>query len=190
MSSYRKNGQFLPTPKGVKTPLMLKVEKKLGCTLEEDFEAFYTLKGWGQKRLASRWGVGRNLIFKQGARDSRRCWVQMLGLNPRRLAGDEPRKRGKDEAMCELCGATGVALDGAHWVADAAGGSRASYNILKLCPNCHRKLDRDDIEVVGACREVLLFREAKKLIETGKDTPAKRRRLVELMRAILNRQAV
>jgi hypothetical protein len=190
VSNYRKNGQFVPTPKGVKTPLMLKVEKKLGRTLEEDFKDFYTLKGWGQKRLANRWGVGRNLIFKSTLRSNRRCWVEMLGLNARRLTADKARDERQDEESCELCGITGVALDGAHWVADAAGGSSASYNILKLCPNCHRKLDRDDIEVVSACREMLLFREVKKLVETGRDIPTKRRRLVELTRAILHRQAV
>jgi hypothetical protein len=190
MSTYRKNGQFMPTPSGVKTALMLAVEKKLGCSLEEDFRLFYTEKGWGQKRLATRWGVKRATIFTTARRGNRRCWAEMLGLNVRRTADDQPRAQRQDEMACEVCGVAGLRLDGAHWVAAAAGGSAASYNILKLCPNCHRKLDRDDIEAVGACREVLLFREAKKLIETGKDTPAKRRRLVELMRAILNRQAV
>lgn len=171
---------------------MLKVERKLGRTLEEDFEEFHIGKGWGQKRLANRWGVKRATIFNKALRGNRRCWAEMLALDVRRTA-DEQREeceQREERQSCELCGVTGVALDGAHWVADAAGGSSASYNILKLCPNCHRKLDRDDIEVVGACREVLLFREAKKLIETGKDIPAKRRRLVELARAILHRQAV
>lgn len=180
----------MPTPKGVKTPLMLEVEKKLGRTLEEDFEEFYTRKGWGQKRLANRWNVKRATIFGTSMRGGRRCWVDMLGLNARRTSDTGAQEKQRQTKSCELCGVQGVELDGAHWVADAAGGSSASYNILKLCPNCHRKLDRDDLEVVGACREVLLYREAKKLIETGKDTAAKRRRLVELSRAILHRQAV
>jgi hypothetical protein len=56
-------GRFKATPAGVKTAKMLQVESKLGRTLEEDFEKYYVQEQWGQKRLANRWGVKRELIF-------------------------------------------------------------------------------------------------------------------------------
>jgi len=73
-------GRFKPIPQGRKTPKMLEVEKKLGCTLEEDFYKYYGDKKWGQKRLAKRWGVGRNLIFGKSLKGNRRSWTQMLNL--------------------------------------------------------------------------------------------------------------
>ncbi|GAH66950.1 unnamed protein product, partial [marine sediment metagenome] len=44
-------GRFMPTPLGRKTPKMLEVEKKLGCSLEEDFYEYYVNKKWGKKSL-------------------------------------------------------------------------------------------------------------------------------------------
>jgi hypothetical protein len=81
-------GQFLPTPKGQKTPKMKEVERHLGRTLEEDFHEYHLEKGWGQKRIANRWGVPRNLIFSTSTRGGRRSWVTMLDLPVRRLEKD------------------------------------------------------------------------------------------------------
>jgi hypothetical protein len=95
-----KTGRFMPTPSGVKTELMLRVEKKIGRTLEEDFQEYYVEKGWGQKRLAERWGVKRATIFR-GPRP-KRCWVERLNLNVRRYS-DKIEKKFSSEPECEIC---------------------------------------------------------------------------------------
>jgi hypothetical protein len=48
--------QFRGHTVGVKTPRMLKVEARIGRTLEVDFADYYVEQGWGQKRLSKRWG--------------------------------------------------------------------------------------------------------------------------------------
>jgi hypothetical protein len=108
----------------------------------------------------------------------------MLGLPARRQSS------GKDSqiislAACQVCGANDVELDEAHWLAARAGGSTKSYNILKLCPSCHRKLDRDDPVTTELCKEKLLFREVKKMVEDNAATPKRLRSLIE---AILYRR--
>jgi hypothetical protein len=178
-------GRFKATPEGVKTPRMLEVERALGRTLEEDFEEYHIKKGWGQKRLANRWGVKRELIFSTGMRGGRRSWVMMLNLKVRRRC-DSVASTSAAKMACELCLAPEVSLDRAHWVSNQQGGSAASSNILNLCPNCHRKLDRDDLATVSKCREILLFRECRRIIESGGEVEAKRRRLVEISTAILS----
>lgn len=181
-------GKFLATPKGVKTPKMLEVEKKLGRTLEKDYKENYLNGLLGQKRLANRWGVPRNLIFAKSLRGKRRSWTIMLDLPVKRenLSGNN-QKRVKG---CEICLKNDVLLDKAHWVDRAKGGSDKSFNILKLCPNCHRKLDTGDQKVMkDACR-VLLFREVKKLVEESGDESSRQNRLVEFCQAILNRKPI
>ena len=180
-------GRFKATPKGVKTSRMLEVEQALGRTLEADFEEYHIKKGWGQKRLANRWGVKRELIFSTGMRGGRRSWVMMLNLKARRR-GDSVVSTPARKIACELCQIPEVSLDRAHWVSDRHGGSASAYNILNLCPNCHRKLDRDDPETVSKCREILLFRECRRIIENGGEAEAKRRRLVDIANAIISRR--
>jgi hypothetical protein len=175
---------FVRTPDGQKTPKMIEVEKKIGRTLEEDFQEYYVEKDWGQPRLAKRWGVGRVTIFYSVPRSGQRSWVEMLNLPMRRELPDKSLESIANPA-CEICGANDVGLDEAHWFADRHGGSTKSYNILKLCPNCHRKLDRDDPITIELCREKLLFREVKKLIEDNSATPKRLRNLIE---AILHRK--
>lgn len=181
-------GKFLATPKGVKTPKMLEVEKKLGRTLEKDYKENYLYGPLGQKRLADRWNVPRNLIFAKSLRGKRRSWTKMLNLQVKR---ENLSESGRNHVKgCEICLKNDVLLDKAHWVDRAKGGSDKSFNILKLCPNCHRKLDTGDQKVIkDACR-VLLFREVKKLIEESGDEYSKKNRLVELCRAILNRKSI
>jgi HNH endonuclease len=183
----RVNGRFRPTPDGVKTPRMLQVEARLGKTLEEDFEEYYVKQQWGQKRLAARWGVKRSTIFSTSMRGGRRSWSQMLRLNVRRPDGELPTAPAVS-SQCEACGVSDVGLDDAHWVSNSNGGSSATHNIIKLCPNCHRQLDRGDSAKISACRELLLFREVKRIIENGKDTAAKKRKLLEVSEAILLRK--
>ena len=175
---------FVRTPDGEKTPKMIEVEKKIGRTLEKDFQEYHIEKGWGQVRMAKRWGVKRNTIFHSIPRSGQRSWVEMLNLRVRRETA-EKKTQTSITKPCEICGANDVGLDEAHWFANTHGGSTKSYNILKLCPNCHRKLDRDDPVTIEFCREKLLFREVKKLIESNSTTPKRLRNLIE---AILHRK--
>jgi predicted restriction endonuclease len=108
----------------------------------------------------------------------------MLNLPVRRESMLENKAQVTIES-CEICNVSDVNLDDAHWFASTHGGSKKFYNILKLCPNCHRKLDRDDPITIELCREKLLFREVKKLIESNSATPKRLRNLVE---AILHRK--
>lgn len=131
--------QFRPHAVGVKTARMLEVESRLGRTLEADFREFYVEKGWGQKKLAKRWGVTRPAIFGRGE-TTVKCWVQVLGLPVRREARAVSPKPAWPSPACEICGAKGV-LEGAHWIPAAKGGEATPSNVLKLCPNCHKQLD-------------------------------------------------
>ena len=187
MSTNSEAGRFKPTPEGVKTPKMLEVEKMIGSSLEKDFEEYHIKKGWGQHRLAKRWGVSRSLIFSTTMRGGRRSWVEMLKLNTRRIVGNAPAKP-QPKLVCELCNAPESSLDRAHWVSHRDGGSASAYNILNLCPNCHRRLDRDDEKTKSTCREILLFRESRRIIEGSGGHEAKRRKLVDMAKAILERK--
>ena len=58
------------------------------------------------------------------------------------------RRTSSEEGGCEVCGAVGVPLERHHIVPLAAGGADEKANILRLCPNCHRKLgDRRFTEI-------------------------------------------
>jgi hypothetical protein len=186
----KNTGQFLPTPPGQKTPKMREVEVRLGRTLEDDFREYYTDKGLGQKRLANRWGVQRNLIFGTNLRGARRSWATMLNLDVRRLNAESASgvSPSQSKLTCEICNAFETFLDGAHWISNRDGGGTQSYNILRLCPNCHRKLDRDDPTTTILAMETLLFREAKRIVETGRDTKAKRHELARVCEAIISRR--
>jgi|CXWL01.1.fsa_nt_gi hypothetical protein len=183
-------GQFKPTPKDQKTSAMLKVEARLGRTLEEDFQEFHVEKGWGQKRMAQRWETQRATIFATNKRGGRRSWVQMLALPVRRDSeGNSKAHTGPSPLLkCEICSHATQSLDNAHWVSARDQGSTASYNILRLCPNCHRLLDRDHPTTIKLAMEILLFRVVKKIIESGPDTEAKRAKLALTCEAIINRK--
>ena len=185
-------GRFLPTSKGQKTPKMLEVERRLGCSLEEDFKEYHIEKGWGQKRIANRWGVQRNLIFSTYKRGGFRCWAKMLNLPVRRLdqTTDLPIAVSNSKRVCEVCEEFERYLDEAHWISNRDGGGKQSFNILRLCPNCHRKLDRDDPATTKHAKEILLFREAKRIVETGRDSNTKRNELVRICEAIITRSVV
>jgi hypothetical protein len=167
---------------------MMEVEGRLGRTLEEDYQEYYVEKGWGQKLLADRWVVKRELIFRNFKR-GRRSWVQMLKLPVRRheeLSVEEnvaphPLKQ------CEVCKSRETKLDEAHWVSRQTGGKK-SYNVLSLCPNCHRKLDRGNEPTVAHCRETLLFKSVMRLLPEGENSSEGRRKLCEVAKAIILRQ--
>src|ERR1044071_6698918 len=141
--------KFVRTPEGEKTPIMREVEKRIGRTLEEDFQEHYVKKGWGYRKLANRWGVSKDTICTNRGRA--RSWVEILNLPARREFSNGTPKT-ISSPSCEICNANDVRLDEAHWFANRHGGSKKSYNILKLCPNCHRKLDRDDSTTIELCR--------------------------------------
>jgi len=184
------NNLFARTPEGQKTPKMLEVERRLGRTLEEDFREYHLEKGWGQQRIANRWGVRANLVFWTNPRNRSRCWAEMLNLPVRRAANQsEPHvPEAPRQAKCEVCEELGEYFDGAHWISAAAGGGTQRFNILRLCPNCHRKLDRDDPITYQQAKEALLFREAKRILETGRDSKAKVEELAKVCEAIINRK--
>jgi len=177
--------KFVRTAPGEKTSKMREVEKRIGRTLEEDFQEYYVLKGWGYRRLAKRWGVGKNTISTSVERNGFRSWVEVLNLPARRELSSDNQAQTSATDSCEVCNASGIELDGAHWFAARDGGSTKLYNILKLCPSCHRKLDRENPVTTQLCREKLLFREVKKMIEGNTATPKRLRNLVE---AILYRR--
>jgi ribosome-binding protein aMBF1 (putative translation factor) len=167
---------------------MLKVEDQLGHTLEEDYQEYYVRQGWGQKKLAQRWGVGRNLIFKTSIREGRRSWTTMLGLPVRgeRTADVETSPRPK----CELCGEDKIRLDGAHWVPRSEGGSDESYNKLAVCPNCHRLLDDGDQEKQALAKATLVWRVVSQAHQRPTSVPEARLRLLDLVTAIINRKPI
>ena len=184
------NNLFVRTPEGQKTPKMLEVEQRLGRTLEEDFREYHVEKGWGQQRIAIRWGVRKNLVFCSNPRARTRCWVEMLELPVRRVdeQSDPSAWQVDRRVKCEICEEHGEHFDGAHWIGAAAGGGTQGFNILRLCPNCHRKLDRDDPTTTERAKEALLFRETKRILETGRDSNAKQKELVKVCEAIVTRK--
>jgi hypothetical protein len=116
--------KYVRTKPGQKTARMQAVETRLGRTLEEDYEEYYVQKGWGQIRLAKRWGVKRSTVFESNARGRRRSWVEMLNLPMRQVEEVAPLPSPALPA-CEACGETSVPLERAHWVEARHGGSSA-----------------------------------------------------------------
>jgi hypothetical protein len=184
------NKLFARTPEGQKTPKMLEVEQRLGRTLEEDFREYHIEKGWGQQRIANRWGVRKNLVFCSNLRTRNRCWAEMLDLPVRRTEeqSDPPAPEAGHRVKCEVCEEYGEHFDRAHWISDAAGGGTQRFNILRLCPNCHRKLDRDDPTTTERAKEALLFREAKRILKIGRNSKAEQKELVKVCEAIVTRK--
>ena len=177
-------------PKGLKTPKMREIEKRIGCTLEEDYGEHYVKKGWGQTKIANRWQVPKVLIFFGNRRTNTPPWTERLNLPVRRqkemvaTAVAAPKKG----TGCEICGADNVIAHRAHWVANKDGGSKQRFNIIRLCPNHHQLLDGGDPETTERSKLILLFREAKRIIETGPDGPEKQKELVKVSQAILARR--
>lgn len=178
------NSRFKRTPVGEKTPRMKEVEKRLGRTLEEDYREMYLNGPFGQKRLATRWGVKKGQIFDHSMRGGRRCWVQMLQLPVKRRKTAPASKR---RPACELCGTDDVPLERAHWVAAKDGGGSKRDNILMLCPNCHTKLDHvGDANTVEAARGVILLRVAK---EAANNEGTTAQQFLQLCRNVINGRA-
>ncbi len=181
--------RFRPHVIGVKTARMLEVEALLGKTLEEDFREYYLEKSWGQKKLSNRWGVTRTAIFGRGMTTDLKSWVQVLGL-PIRRESDLVEEKPIVLPSCEICDASGTPLEAAHWIAASKGGSKSPSNIIKLCPNCHTKLDlTDDPQILEQARAVLLTRVARRFTES-RDSFRRDCQLefVRLCKSIMDRQ--
>ena len=180
-----KSGRFLPTPKGMKTPKMQEVERRLGKTLEKDFQEKHHKLGWGQKRISQSWGVPRGLAFSLNMRGRRRSWAQMLGLDVRRIK--QQTSVTKNKRGCEICGKDDVTIEKAHWISNRDGGDATTTNIILLCPNHHTMLDSDDEKITEQTREILLFREVKKLTEGKVGNATLQKKLLKVAEQIIHR---
>ena len=156
-------GQFQPNPPGQKTSKMQDVERKLGRSLEDDFDEHYVKQQWGQKRMADRWGVKRSLIFGN-LPGGRRSWAKMLGLPVRKENTDvaAPEKANQAGRSCSMCLTSDVSLDSAHWIPREEKGPSTWWNLISLCPNCHRRLDSRDDRTIAAVRVLLMSRAAQR----------------------------
>jgi hypothetical protein len=149
---------------------MLEIEKRLGRTLEEDYREHYIKEEWGQTKIANRWQVPKGLIFFGNRPTNTPPWTERLGLPVRKQKETVASAVGpKNRTRCEICGADKVIAERADWIANKDGGSKQRFNIIRLCPNHHQLLDGGDPETTEFSKQILLFREAKRIIETGPD---------------------
>ena len=176
-------------PKGQKTSKMLEIEKRLGRTLEEDYHEHYIKEEWGQKKIANRWRVPKGLIFFGNRRTNTPPWTERLGLPVRKQKQTiAPAVAPKNSTRCEICGADRVIAHKAHWIANRDGGSTQRFNIIRLCPNHHQLLDGGDPDTTELSKQILLFREAKRIIEDSPDGPERQKELVRVSQAIITRR--
>ncbi len=176
-----------------KTDKMREVEARLGTTLEEDYEEYYIKQQWGQKRLAKRWDVGNRSIIFGPSRDGRRCWTDRLNLAVRREESERTETPQNRNRSCEICLVNCDNLEHAHWVARSKRGGREFFNMLWLCPNCHKKLDRSkDEDTTTRAKEVLFYRSMKKMINSKSESgqQEKERHLLQIATAIIERKPV
>jgi len=180
-------GRLLPIEG--KSDLMRRVEARLGRTLEQDYLEFYMTEGHSQRELAKRWGVNRHLVFERTMRGNRRCWVDWLRL-PRRDEKDVPDRKRAEASRCSLPGCNEADhLDSAHWIAAASGGP-TGWNLVRLCPNHHRALDRGDPEVAKAVEKVALYQAVQSVLQDTKlAEPQKIETLHYVVRSVLARKA-
>ena len=167
---------------------MLEIQNRLGCTLEEDYDRQYIKGDCSQRQLAYRWRHPRHLIFHSNHRGDRtQSWVSKLGLpkKPKHSAVSAVSHGAK--SRCEICGNDEVKPHNAHWIANKHGGGTQRFNIIRLCPNHHQLLDKGDAATTARSQEILLFRESRRIIETGPDGSAKQKDLVRVCQAIITR---
>jgi hypothetical protein len=163
---------------------MREAEARLGRTLEEDYREYYIGKQWGQAKLADRWRVPRGLILNSNHRIRSQSWIAKLNL-PKRNAATSPPAPKPSPDRCEICGHSRAVK--AHWIAHKHGCGKQRFNIISLCPNHHQLLDADDPFISERAKQLLLFREAKRIIETGKVGLERHKELVRVCQAIITR---
>jgi hypothetical protein len=176
---------FKPIPDGVKTPKMIEVEQRIGRVLEHDYSLSYLHGTMGQRRLASRWGVPRGVIFGPLA-GRRRSWVQRLRL-AKKAKPSVPEFHENAARGCEICRNTDVPPEAAHWIARRDGGASLPFNILKLCPNCHTLLDQGDEITTGRTCEILLWRAAESFVSRTERGAQVQRQFLQLCLSITRR---
>jgi len=184
-----KTKQFLRIPKGQKTPKMLEVEERLGRSLEDDYREHYIKGKWGQTKIANKWQVPKGSIFFGNRRTNTPPWTERLGLPVRgQKQTVAPAVARQNRNRCEICGTDNVIAVRAHWIANRDGGSKQRFNIIRLCPNHHQLLDAGDPETTESSKQILLFRETKRIIETGPDSLEKQKELARVSQAIITRK--
>jgi HNH endonuclease len=81
---------------------------------------------------------------------------------------DANKQSHRASKACEVCGDEDSGLQQAHWIARCDGGPTRANNILKLCPNCHNRLDQQkDPDTTQRCKERLLLRSAEGLLSSS-----------------------
>ncbi len=176
-------GRFLPLKKGEKPPKMLAMEAELGIRFEDDYADRYLGGDMGQTVFARRWQVSKNRIFDQNPNATRRSWSTMLGLVKRNAGHTIPDLQKKN--VCEGCGKAGIPLERAHWIERRNNGQNESWNIAKLCPNCHTLLDRNDPSITEIVRRVLLARVVKKIVQRESENASFADHLLSVCTAIV-----
>lgn len=184
-----KTGRWLPLAKGERPPKMKEMENKLCLKFEDDYKKQYLSGKMGQLRFAKRWGTTKGMIFGHGPAAKRNCWIIQLKLK-KRNTNNSPKNNSKNKkVICEICGIDNVTLDKAHWIDNAKGGPRHQWNILNLCPNCHRKVDIDrDSKTINAMEKAILSKAVKFLYEKENQKKNYRDKLLKICKAIINRK--
>ena len=72
-------GKYIST--NGKTKKMLKMEKELGTTFEDDYRENYLSGKMNKSAFAKRWGTSRTLLFDKKLKEyGRKTWVERVGL--------------------------------------------------------------------------------------------------------------
>ena len=157
-------GRWISYEKGIKTERQKSLEEKLGHSLEEDWQIYYLGKEWGWRKMTQRWGLHRISLFGDGR--GRQGWVGHLGLKTRKEDADASQiMKTKNPESCEICGESSAGVEESHYVRAKDGGPKDFFNILNLCPNCHKKLDAGNEKIAWIGKSILMER-AKKSYET------------------------
>lgn len=188
MKRDEKTKQFKAIPINQKTEKILQMEKKLGVSFEEDYKVRYLDNPKrSQREFAKRWETNRGVIWKGNPKNSSRSrtpsWIERVGLKDIQIETYTSKYK---QDSCEICGENEVTIENAHWIPRTEKGNEKFYNIIKLCPNCHKKLDnKKDPIIIEKCRYTLFAKAMKKLvkeIETDED----KMRMVSIAKQILN----
>ena len=143
----------------------------------------------GQARFARRWEIGnRTQIFSMNPKGLRRSWIQMLGLPLRSKGMSRAHNKPSRLHLCEICGNPDTYFDKAPWVDRAKGGSSRAYNILRSDVKCHRRLDRNEKDIILKAKRSLLLREVRKLVESIKNETELKVKLLQMCEAIIFRK--
>lgn len=195
MNNYNKNtGKFQAVPFNEKTPDMLKMEKKLGVTFEDDYmKTYFNNPERSQRQFAKRWETNRGVIWTGNKANKSRSktpsWVERCNLPYLNEKVIEDEAKDNMTIKCEICQIDDVTIEDAHWIPRAQKGSDKFFNIIKLCPNCHKKLDnKKDPVIIEKCRTILFSRSMLYLLKDGVDSYEDKLRMLSIAKQIINRK--